>query len=113
MATLTVTDISRAGVSVAGATPTATTGDEWLNTGREFIEIKNGSGGDITVTLDIKGTVDGLTITDRTVSVAAGATKAIGPFPVGMYNDSNTGRAKATCSAVSSITIKALKLPTS
>lgn len=115
MATLTVTEITRAGVDVVGVAPTAVTGDEWLNTGRELIEIKNGSGAPITVTLDIKGTIDagagGLAITDRSVTIAAGVTKAMGPFPPGIYNDSATGRAKAICSAVVTVTIKALKLP--
>jgi hypothetical protein len=111
MATLTVTEISRDGVDVAGVTPTAGTGDEWANTGRELILVANASGGSINVTLDLKGTIDGLAITDRVVAVGAGVTKAIGPFPTGIYNDSSTGRAKATCSATSSITIKALKLP--
>lgn len=109
MATLTVVDIARTGVDVAGVTPGGS-GDEWANTGKEFIEVKNGSGSSITVTLDIKSTVDSAAVTDPTVSIAAGITKAIGPFPTGIYNDSSTGRAKATCSATTDITIKALKL---
>lgn len=117
MATLNVTNITRAGVDVAGVAPTAVTGDEWANTGRELLLVKNGSGAPINVTLDLKGTIDagapggGLAITDKVVPVAAGETAAIGPFPPGIYNDKTTGRAKAICSAVVTVTIKALKLP--
>ena len=109
MATLTAADIARTGVDVAGVTPGGS-GDEWANTGKEFIEVKNGSGSSITVTLDIKSTVDGAAVTDPSFTVAAGVTKAAGPFPTGIYNDSSTGRAKATCSATTDVTIKVLKL---
>lgn len=110
MATLTVTDISRDGVDVVGATPGGS-GDEWANTGRELILVKNASGGSLNVTLDLKGTIDGLAITDKVIAVADGVTKAFGPFPKGLYNDPTTGLAKATCSVTSGVTIKALKLP--
>ncbi len=109
MATLTVATVTRAGVDVVGAAATVTVGDEWANTGYEFLEVKNGSGAPITVTLDIKTAPDGLAVTDPTVSVGAGVTKIIGPFPPGIYNDETTGRAKATCSSVTSVTVKVLK----
>lgn len=111
MATLTVVNVTRAGVDVVGVAADAA-GDEFANTGQEFVEIKNGSGAGITATLDIKSTVDGAAVTDPTVSIAAGQTKIIGPFPPAYYTDSTTGRAKVTCSAVTSVTIKALKLTT-
>jgi hypothetical protein len=110
MATLTVTSISRAGVA---ANPTAATsgagGDEFANDGHTFIEVVNGGGGSITVTLDIKVTVDGNAVTDRTVTVAAGARKRIGPFPTAFYNDPTTGRAKVTFSGVTSVTVEAIQ----
>lgn len=110
MATLTVSAaVSITGVDIAGAAA-ASGGDEWANTGREYILIKNGGGSPITATLDIKATVDDLAVTDPTVSVAAGATMIIGPFPPGEFNDSTTGRAKVTYSGVSSVTIKAIRI---
>lgn len=112
MATLTVTTVTRAGHDVAGVAATAGAGgDEFANTGQEFLEVKNGSGAPITVTLDIKSTVDGAAVTDPTVTVAAGVTKIIGPFPPSIYNDSGTGRAKVTYSDVTTVTVKALKCP--
>jgi hypothetical protein len=71
--------------------------------------VVNGSGAPITVTLDIKPTVDGGEVTDRAVTVAAGARRRIGPFPTSIYNDPATGRAKVTFSSVTSVTVEAFK----
>jgi hypothetical protein len=108
MATLTAATVSRTGVDVAGAAADVA-GDEWANTGYEFVEVKNGSGSSINVTLDIQATLDGAAVTDPVVAVAAGATKIIGPFPKGIYNNSTTGRARIAYSAVTSVTTKVLK----
>lgn len=110
MATLTVTAVSRAGVAAAPVAATAGAGgDEFENDGRTLVEVVNGGGAPITVTLDIKSTVDGGAVTDPTVSVAAGARKRIGPFPTGVYNDTTTGRAKVTFSGVTSVTVEAFR----
>src|SRR6185436_953607 len=105
MATLTPANVSRSGVDTVGAAATATTGDTWANTGAEIALVKNGSGSPINVTLDIQGEVDGQGATDPVVSVGAGVTKAIGPFPPAIYGST----AKLTCSSVTSVTIKILK----
>lgn len=107
---LTAVPVTRAGVDVVGAAADAT-GDEWINTGQEFVEVKNGSGGSINVTLNIKATLDGAAAVNPVVAVGAGVTKIIGPFPKGIYNDSVTGRAKITYSAVTSVTTKVLTCP--
>lgn len=109
MAVLTAATVVRTGVDVVGVAADVT-GDEWANTGQEFVEVKNGSGGSINVTLDIRATIDGAAAVDPVVAVGAGVTKIIGPFPTGIYNDSN-GRAKITYSAVTSVTTKVLKCP--
>jgi hypothetical protein len=113
MATLTVQTVTRAGVDLAAAFVTpAAGGDEWANTGQEYLHVRNASGSPITVTLDIKNAPDGLAVTDKTVSVpATTGHQVIGPFPVGNYNDSTTGLAKATCSATASVTVAVVKCP--
>jgi hypothetical protein len=108
MATLTVQSTSRSGLDAAGSAADAL-GDEWPNTGVEMVLIKNGGGSGITVTLDIKSTVDGAAVTDPTVSIGAGVTKLIGPFPPPYYNDSTTNRAKVSYSGVTSVTVLAFK----
>jgi hypothetical protein len=109
MALLTVATIGRAGVDVVGAAATAVTGDTLPNTGVEFVEIKNGSGAPINVTIDYVATADGNAVVDPVVAVGAGVTKAMGPFAPNLYNDAS-GRVKFTCDSVTSVTIKALKL---
>lgn len=113
MATLTVTTVTRAGVDLAAAfVAAASGGDEFANTGQEYLHVKNASGSPITVTLDIKNAPDGLTVTDRTVTVGATTGhQVIGPFPVGNYNDSTSNLAKVTYSAVTSVTVAVVKCP--
>ncbi len=110
MAVLTVATLSRAGVDVAGAAADAG-GDQWLNTGKEYVHVRNAAVGAITVTLDIKEAPDGLAVVDKTVTVGPGVTKAIGPFPVGIYNDPATGLARIAYSAVTTVYTKVVKAP--
>lgn len=108
MATLTVTTVDRAGVALAGSAATVTVGDAFPNTGKEFLFVKNGGGAPINVSF--KGLVDGQTVTLRTVAVANGAEKLIGPFPPSTYNDTN-GRVTAICDTVTSVTVQAIACP--
>lgn len=108
MATLTVTDISRAGVDTAG-TAAAGGGDQFPNTGAELLVVKNGSGGSINVTVVTQATVDGQAVADPVIAVGPGVEKAIGPFPRWVYSDAN-GNVQATYSAVTSVTVKVLRL---
>jgi hypothetical protein len=113
MALLTVSTTARAaGLDIVGVTPTATTGDTFANTGAELLLVNNGSASPITVTIDYVPTADGNAVTDLAVTVAAGVTKAIGPFPPALYNDTGVsgGLVKATCSSVTTVTVKAIKL---
>lgn len=88
MAALTVHPLSRAGVDVL---PVATDsdGDQFGNTGQEFIVLRNESGAAWTVTITTHGSVDGLAIPDREVTVDAGAERLVGPFPPAVYNDAD------------------------
>ena len=109
MATLAVSTVSRTGVDIAGVAAGAG-GDEFANDGYTFFKVTNGSGGSINVTVDCVATVDGLAVTDRVVAVAAGASKMIGPFSPSQYNNGN-GRVAVTYSAVTTVTVIALKCP--
>lgn len=107
MATLTVQTISREGITPSYAA-CAGGGDDFPNTGQEFIHVKNGSGAPITVTIVTPATVDALAVADRTKAVAAGEEAMIGPFPTGTYND-GTGKVGLTYSGVTSLTIGVFK----
>lgn len=55
-------------------------GDTFTNTGSEFLHVKNGGGGAITVTITSSGKYQGATIADQTVTIAAGTEKMIKPY---------------------------------
>jgi hypothetical protein len=113
---LTVYDVIRAGTLAQKnmVTPTATHGNKVLNDGKTFLYVINGSGAPIDVTINTPGTVDGVSIADLVVSVAAtgdagGADKKfIGPF-TGIFNQTD-GYIWAVCSAVTTVTMGAFRL---
>lgn len=71
-------------IAVAGLTPALTAanvaGHSFVNNEKTFLEVVNGAGAPITVTITTAATANGIAIADPTVSVAAGATGLIGPF---------------------------------
>ena len=108
MATLTVQNISLAGItpSYAGA---AEAGDEFLNTGDTFFQIKNG-GSEATVTIETPAKIEGIDIAEIAVVVpATTGDKMIGPFDSSIFNQT-TGRVAVTYSSETSITVGAFKL---
>jgi len=115
-AVLTVVEISRAGKAVTYpmVTPTATNGNKFLNDGKTFLRVKNGSGAPITVTIETPGTVDGQALADLVITVAATGDgtglddQVIGPFTA-IYNQTD-GYVWAVCSAVTTVTVGAYRL---
>lgn len=107
MATLTVQSYNRSGI-----TPTygaaASGGDEFVNTGVEFIHIKNGDASPKVLTIVTQNVSDGLAVADRTITVPATSEKMLGPFPISVYNDS-AAKVQLTYDAVSSVTIAVIK----
>lgn len=108
--TVTVQDLSRAGVTPTFNAGTATDGDAFINDGRTMIYVLN-TGAETTLTIQTPGTVDGLAVAERTVVVAATTGKsAIGPFPTSMYNQTD-GKVYLGWSQVSGITFAVLRMP--
>lgn len=88
--TLSITPIVNSGVAFVGAAPDATNGNALPNNGRQMLVYKNADSGSHTVTIKAYpngGAPDGLTVSDKVVTIAAGATEIIGPFPPSIYND--------------------------
>src|SRR3989304_5961316 len=84
MATLTVQDVTRLGVATTyAACPSG--GDKFLPSENTFLQVKNASGGALTVTVAAaKVPAPNLTITFAAVSIPATTRdKMIGPFPAG------------------------------
>lgn len=108
MATLAVQNVTRDGLEVTYAAA-ASGGDEFVNTGHEFLHVKNGDVAAKVVTLVTQATVDGQAVADRDVVVANGTEALIGPFPVGTYNDADN-KVQLTYDAVTSLTVAVLKV---
>jgi len=104
---LTVQTIVKTGLADTYASANVD-GNSFANDGATFLHVKNGGGSSITVTIDTPNTVDDLAISNRTVTVANGSEKMIGPFPPGVYNHS--GEVYVDYSAVTSVTVGAFKL---
>jgi hypothetical protein len=106
MATLTKQLIVRAALTPTYAAA-AGGGDEFLNTGAEFLLIKNGDSSSTTLTIVTQATVDSQAVGDRTVTIPAGEERMVGPFTRTTYND-GTGKCQLTYSSVTALTIAIL-----
>lgn len=108
MATLTATALSRAGLDAASGganmSSAAGGGDKFTNTGSQFALFINGSGSPITVTLVAQDTIDGVAVTNKTITVGASGQQLVGPFLPGAYND-GSGYMNFTYSGVSSLKV--------
>lgn len=62
------------------------TDHSFINDGRTILQIRNTVGTSRVITFETPNTVDGLAVADRTVTVQAGKTAFVGPFPRGIYN---------------------------
>jgi hypothetical protein len=110
MATLTVQEVTRLGVATTYAAA-AGGGDSFAPSESTFIEVRNGGGGSINVTIAApKQVLPDLEVTDPVVAVGAGVNKMIGPFPASQFAQSDDGLADITYSGVTSVTVAAIRL---
>jgi hypothetical protein len=82
------------------------------NDGRTVLHFMKSGAGACTVTISTPGTVDGLAVADRTVTVAATTGDVvIGPFPPDTYNTPGLSTfAGFTVSEVTGLTVAILRL---
>lgn len=117
MAQLTAQTPSETGAALTYAAAGAS-GDSFTNTGKEVLHVKNGSGASVTVTVKSRNTspdVPGfgpVTKPDRTVTIAAGTDRLIGPFPAKAFNDSATSRVSCTYSSTGSVSAAVIAVNT-
>jgi len=95
----------------AGLTPVYTAanvdGHNIPNTGSEVLHIKT-VGTACTVTIAIPSTVDGQSVTNKTVVLGTSSERIIGPFPPNIYNQGDN-TVLVTFSAVTAVTVAALR----
>ncbi|MDQ3580002.1 MAG: hypothetical protein M3443_20875 [Actinomycetota bacterium] len=114
MARTVITKISpvRAGVAITTLTAVDATaspnGMSYLSDGTELVIIKNADAAPHTATFDIPTTVDGQAVTDKTVTIAAGATVVAGPF--GPEYRQATGHVHLNFDAATSMTVGVLNV---
>lgn len=86
-------------------------GDEFVNSGRDFIHIKNTNAAAMDVTVDSQVDCNQGEDHDAMVTVpATNGEKFIGPFPKDRFNDT-AGKVQITYSAVTDVTIGIVRLP--
>lgn len=109
--TLVVYDVVRTGVKpvYVSAGAGGELHDAFPNDGRVILNVKNGAGAPITVTIETPGTVDGLAIAELIVTVPNAEERWIGPFPPNTYNQ-DAGTVYVDYSAVTTITVAALRI---
>ncbi len=113
MSTLAANKVGLAGLEILAVDQAASGGgDEFVNTGRQFLSVFNGNGGSINVTFDAPNTCDHLLAADanhdEVVAVASGKHMLIGPFPPKRFNDSD-GKVQITYSGVTSLLVVLLE----
>ena len=112
--TLTPVALDSTGAALGAVAATAE-GFCFVNDGKTIAQVTNGSGSPITITPDAypSGNTttppDGLTVTDRVITVAAGVTKLIGPFPKSIYNDA-LGKVHFAISLPTTVTLGAFRV---
>ncbi|MBN9393437.1 MAG: hypothetical protein J0I20_35730 [Chloroflexi bacterium] len=107
-----VQQVTRSGLAATYSAPDASNGETIPNDGKTILHIKNTNGTPLTVTIATPGTVDGLAVADRTVTVpATTGDRFIGPFPTGTYNQPgnvlNVDYSSATGATVAALSIPA------
>lgn len=112
MAALTTQTVTLAGPLITFAAATVTTGDTFVADDRTSLWVKNASGGSVnaTITHGPKG-VAGLTVGPMVIacSNAGSGLTPIGPFGQSEWNDPVAGNVTVVFSAVTSITIAAVR----
>ena len=108
MATLVVTQVTAAG-AVDSLVAASAGGDALPNDGQCWLEVLNGSGAPITVTITPQSKYQGETIAPRAVVVPAAGRRKIGRFDSGIFNDAN-GNVAVTYSGVTTLTVGAFRL---
>ena len=107
MAALTPVSPSRAANDFSFAAAAAG-GDTFANTGKEMVLITNGSGSGITLTIATTITVDGEDVADKEITIGAGETHLLGPWPANLYSDGD-GLVSLAYSLETSITVAVIK----
>lgn len=110
---LTVQTIAVGGLVIADEAANVD-GEMFLNTGKEFLFVRNAHSAPINVTLVTGKTVDGLAVADRVVAVTNATTQMIGPLSTDLYNQpsgADAGKIYVDFSVVTNLFVAVFRLP--
>lgn len=110
MALIQTQTISQAGLSPA-LQAASVGGDQWQPSTTTFLQFKNGSGAQITVTVATVATIYGQPISNIAIPVSAGGEVFAGPFDPGEVAQAGTGLANLSYSATTGLTVAAISAP--
>lgn len=106
MATLATQSITTSGLSVTYATAAAS--DRFTPAERTFLHVRNNNAGTVTVTITTPGTVDGLAISDRVISIPTTQQRMIA-LPDTLYRSSD-GLGDVVISPNSSVDVAVIRI---
>lgn len=106
---LAIQKISLAGLNPAFTAATAL-GDEFVNSGRDYLHVINGGVNPVAVTVDSQTRCNQGFDHNVTVDVPAGGEARIGPFPQNRFND-DAGHTHVTYSDAVGVTVAVVELP--
>jgi hypothetical protein len=110
MALLSLQAITAAGLAANYGAASAGGDKIPLGAANVFLHVKNGGASPITVTITTQAnTYKGLTVPDRTVTIANATDKMIGPIDASLHADINQ-QASVGYSATTSVTVAALRI---
>lgn len=89
--------------------PASAGGDDFANSGKTFLIVKNGGAGAVTVMINSQAPCSYGFDHDIQVSVAAGDESWIGPFSKARFNNQD-GKVQVTYSGVTSVTVAAVEV---
>lgn len=110
MAELTVQEITIAGAEEASLVAASSAGDKFDNDGKTFFKLTNGDASSHTATFVGQKNLPLDVSADQAVTVPAGETWIIGPFPVGIFNTDGANEVEVTYDAVTSVTVGAFSV---
>lgn len=84
-------------------------GDEFVNSGKAVLHVKNGGMSELTVTVDSQAKCNFGFDHDIAVDVAAGEESIIGPFPKARFDDPNK-KVQISYSGVTDVTVAVLEV---
>jgi hypothetical protein len=103
--------LNKQAIAMTGLNPSygaaAGGGDQFLNTGKEFLHVKNGGGAPVNVTIDSQTACNQGFDHNLVVAVTNGQERIIGPFDPGRFNDAN-GYVQIAYSGVGDVTVAVL-----